>query len=233
MALQTESILPFTLRLNALEAKVIGASSYPSSDPRDTAPPKLGESSKTALRRVREIHEALERIGGDNEGLRRFIGNYEAYLPFLSLPDPSSASGAQGDPSDPSRPATGPIAEYDLVPDKVKVTMLLEAAADIKGVERDLREVELLKGRGVEGAGELEKLLPLRPQLLDRTRESQNQSQALSAARQQTTNLLVQYNEYTSALSELFLDIHRRLEYMEEAVSRVERKKRRELAERY
>lgn len=80
----------------------------------------------------------------------------EAYLPFLSLPDPSSASGAQGDPSDPSRPATGPIAEYDLVPDKVKVTMLLEAAADIKGVERDLREVELLKGRGVEGAGELE-----------------------------------------------------------------------------
>lgn len=95
-------------------------------------------------------------------------------------------------------------------------------------------------------------LLPLRPQLLDRTRESQNQSQALSAARQQTTNLLVQYNEYvsslhlpqaplrgrsltseTSALSELFLDIHRRLEYMGEAVSRVERKKRRGLAERY
>jgi protein subunit release factor B len=95
-------------------------------------------------------------------------------------------------------------------------------------------------------------LLPLRPQLLDRTRESQQQSQALSTARQHTTSLLVQYNEYvsslrlpqaplrgrsltseTSALSELFLDIHRRLEDMEESVSRAERKKRRELAERY
>jgi len=34
--------------------------------------------------------------------------------------------------------------------------MLLEAAADIKGLERDLREVEVLKGKGVEGAGQLE-----------------------------------------------------------------------------
>lgn len=34
--------------------------------------------------------------------------------------------------------------------------MLLEAAADIKGIERDLREMEVLRERGVEGAGKLE-----------------------------------------------------------------------------
>lgn len=46
--------------------------------------------------------------------------------------------------------------DVDVIPDSVKLTMVLEAAADIKGIERDLRQVEVLKGQGVEGAGSLE-----------------------------------------------------------------------------
>lgn len=34
--------------------------------------------------------------------------------------------------------------------------MILEAASDIRGAERDLREIEILKSRQVEGSGELE-----------------------------------------------------------------------------
>jgi len=71
----------------------------------------------------------------------------------------------------------------------------------------------------------------------------------MEEARRQTTELLSRYNDYvsselcndrhtllsgqTNALSDLFLDIHRRLEEMEEAVGRAERRKRKELAERY
>lgn len=44
----------------------------------------------------------------------------------------------------------------DLLPDATKLTMILEAAQDIKSAERDLREIELLKKREVEGAGMLE-----------------------------------------------------------------------------
>lgn len=35
--------------------------------------------------------------------------------------------------------------------------MILEAASDIRGAERDLREIEILKSRQVEGSGELER----------------------------------------------------------------------------
>jgi hypothetical protein len=42
------------------------------------------------------------------------------------------------------------------VPDAVKVTMLLEAASDVRVLERQLREVQVLQEKGVEGAGSLE-----------------------------------------------------------------------------
>lgn len=35
--------------------------------------------------------------------------------------------------------------------------MILEAASDIRDAERDLREIEILKSRQVEGSGELER----------------------------------------------------------------------------
>jgi hypothetical protein len=69
--------LPFILRLNALEAKVIGAPTYPDSSIQ-AGPSKLAESSKTAVRRVKEIEDCIETLGGDHEGLRRFIGNCES-----------------------------------------------------------------------------------------------------------------------------------------------------------
>jgi hypothetical protein len=77
----------------------------------------------------------------------------ETYLPLISLPDPTATASAE----ESDGPKDGAVkAEYDLVPDRVKVTMLLEAAEDIRGLERDLREVEVLKGQGVDGAGHLE-----------------------------------------------------------------------------
>lgn len=75
MTTSTDSILPFALRLNALEAKVIGTPSYPDLDARAAVSAKAGESSKTAIRRMREIEEGLEKVGGEHEGLRRFIRN--------------------------------------------------------------------------------------------------------------------------------------------------------------
>jgi len=75
MAAQTDSVLPFILRLSSIEAKIVGTQHYPGTEHRNDYPEKLGESSKTALRRVQGINEALERLGGENEGLRRFVEN--------------------------------------------------------------------------------------------------------------------------------------------------------------
>ena len=48
------------------------------------------------------------------------------------------------------------MTQADLLPDTVKLAMVLEAAWDIKAAERDLREVEVLRSRGADGAGSLE-----------------------------------------------------------------------------
>lgn len=44
----------------------------------------------------------------------------------------------------------------DLIPDQVKVSILLESKFDLISAERDLREIEVLKHRGVDGSGDLE-----------------------------------------------------------------------------
>lgn len=82
----------------------------------------------------------------------------ETYLPLLSLSDPTvpAATGFGSDANGTRSTSTAPTSEWDIVPDAVKVTMLLEAAEDIKRIERDLRDVEVFKTRGVEGSGELE-----------------------------------------------------------------------------
>lgn len=46
---------------------------------------------------------------------------------------------------------------YDDLPDAAKVAILVESKGDIISAERDLREIELLKQRGVEGSGNLER----------------------------------------------------------------------------
>jgi hypothetical protein len=48
------------------------------------------------------------------------------------------------------------VTESDLLPDLTKLTMVLEAARDVKDAERALRDIEVLKKQGAEGAGSLE-----------------------------------------------------------------------------
>ena len=68
------------------------------------------------------------------------------YLPLLVLP----TDGSHPQPEDSAS------IESDLLSDETKLTILLEAAEDIRLAERDLREIDLLKARGVEGSGSLE-----------------------------------------------------------------------------
>lgn len=66
----------------------------------------------------------------------------EGYKHLLSLPGEES-----------------PEETYDL-PDETKVALLVESRNEIIAAERDLREIELLKERGVEGSGNLESMSP-------------------------------------------------------------------------
>ncbi|ODN95335.1 hypothetical protein L198_04731 [Cryptococcus wingfieldii CBS 7118] len=214
--------LALDLRLCTLEAQLFGT------PPSSLAPPDRAPQDGAATRRVREIHERLQRLGESSEGVKRLLDGYEQYLPLLTIPHPSTPTM-----TDQASDESQPIQESDLLPDSVKLTMVLAAAEDIVGAERDLRELEVLKGKGAEGSGQLEDLIPQRPDLIRAMQESEKEGEALAQARSQVGGLLVRYTDFTSTVSELFIDLHHKMENLEEGVARVERKRRKELAERY
>ena len=50
---------------------------------------------------------------------------------------------------------TQPLVESYLLPDETKITLVLEAAPDLRDAERHLREMEIFRSHGVQGAGSL------------------------------------------------------------------------------
>jgi len=161
-ALSAVPLIPLEIRVRTLEAQILGASSsYNGSIQHAT-------KNRPITRRVTEISENLERAVASDQALKSFISGCmffsvlidrdrdtdvdrsdQAYLPLLELPLHPSQN--ETDPS--SEPV---ITKSDFMPDSVRATMVLESAQDIINLERDLREVEVLKAQGVEGAGQLE-----------------------------------------------------------------------------
>ena len=82
----------------------------------------------------------------------------EGYQPLLSLPsfDPSTSTATDDRPEANGAETSIRSIEASIIPDSSKIAILLEAAEEFRSGERDLREIELLKRRGVEGSGELE-----------------------------------------------------------------------------
>ncbi|WVF67332.1 hypothetical protein IAT40_002083 [Kwoniella sp. CBS 6097] len=204
---------------------------------------------KGVTHRMREIEDSFDRLAGQSDGLKRLLEGYEQYQSLIALPtnQPSSSTSTDG-PSDKGTVAASieqtqdekrgtqqdsMISESDLLSDRVKLSMILEAAGDIRNAERDLREIELLRTKRVEGSGSLEELLPYRPTLIKAIKETLTRSAELDRARRDVGQLLMRYNGFTSTTSELFVDVHYQLEYLEERVRALERKKKKELAERY
>jgi hypothetical protein len=221
--------LPFELRVHALESRIFGldhpgqASAGPS-------------TSRNIQRRIEDIEEALERASQSSDALKRLIEGCESfdrpsdprsstaadpaidqqYLPLLTLADhqPRNEDDA---------PQEG-ITESDLLPDSTKLTMVMEAAGDIKHAERLLRDIELLKTQEVEGSGQLHgqyptyhspgtisyvsmytgqgaddaELLPYRGALIDGIEQVRGSSVDLLATRREVNELLRRYNEFVS-----------------------------------
>ncbi|OWZ69529.1 hypothetical protein AYX14_05076 [Cryptococcus neoformans] len=167
----SSSLLPLELRLRTLEAQLFGVPSSLLSDPdspSSTSPSTL--STPPVTRRILNVAQGLHQLGESSDGVKRLLEGYEQYLALLAIPTAGglSANASSSDPNptssstEPRNPtptlasAPTPIHESSLLPDSVKLTMILEAASDIRGAERDLREIEILKSRQVEGSGELE-----------------------------------------------------------------------------
>ncbi|KAK6909142.1 hypothetical protein I204_01565 [Kwoniella mangroviensis CBS 8886] len=227
-------LLPLDIRLRTLEAQLFGVPPSIVDRPSFSQGKAKGESSKSAIRQTQEAEEIFERLSSESEGIRRLLDGYDQYLPLLNPPSTSTTTlrnDQEQDSTESNRKER--ITESDLLPDAIKLTMVLEAYNDIKGAERDLREIDLLKNKDVQGSGNLEELLPLKPNLIPSLKQTQNTSRELSKLKKELNTLLGRYNEFTTTTSDLFIDLHHQLQYLEDRVYKLERKRIKEIKERY
>ena len=77
-----KSVLPLDIRLRALEAQIFGVRST-LSDPWTLldADGKRQRDPRSLTSRVRELHEGLERISADSEGLKRLLAGCQLEPP--------------------------------------------------------------------------------------------------------------------------------------------------------
>ena len=159
-------LIHLELRLLALEAQILG----PRASYAEPTKPPVGSNF---AEKVRKVEDELERLSGQNEHLKRLLRECKIVFTSLSLgrllilsrPD----DGYKPFLSDPSIDASGSslaIIANDstgasLVPDSTKLAIVLEAGDDMKAAERDLREIDLLRSKGVDGSGNLEGQLVL------------------------------------------------------------------------
>ncbi|KAL7424538.1 hypothetical protein Q5752_000222 [Cryptotrichosporon argae] len=232
----TQPSMGLDLRLLALEASVFGVPpSY--HDSADAQRKRAGPSRARARSperpvtvRVDEARSRLEGVVKDSDALKSLWVNYDRYLPFLKLDDDPALLVKDGVPAPPDAPQPGPA---DFVGAHTRLALVLESARDIADAERQLREIDVLRARGVDGAGELEAVLPLRGNLaLGQDRLLADEA-ALGALRTDVVDLLRRYGDYTAAASDMFLELHARLSALEDAAGRLERRKRAEHAATY
>ncbi|GAA5896672.1 hypothetical protein JCM6882_005756 [Rhodosporidiobolus microsporus] len=214
--------LAIDLRLRLLESLLAPTTSSAPAHPPATAVP--------LARRIARVNEQLSAAlgtagagggggaaaagaGGASEAVRRFVQNYDLNAPLLSVapipPGSSSSSGGE-----------------DVTP-QAKVSLILEAENEIRTLERELREIQVLDERGVVGAGKLGDHEPLKPLLAELRQAATPIAASYASLETRTTSLLHQYNNYISTLSELFVSWNDVLSEAEDALSKLEKERNR------
>ncbi|POY70619.1 hypothetical protein BMF94_6397 [Rhodotorula taiwanensis] len=190
------------LRIRFLEAILLPRST--SADLGQSTPkPRVPIARHVATLRE-QLRTALE-VQGGSEAVKRFVANYDANAPLLTV-------GAL-----PAAP------ESDRLSPETKATLVLEAENEIRTLERDLRELQVLNERNVVDAGQLEEANRLQPGLVDVRAGSKPLISGYSDLETRTTALLQRYNHYISTLSELFVSWDNVLTDAEAALTRIEK----------
>ncbi|KAJ8295276.1 hypothetical protein OF846_001525 [Rhodotorula toruloides] len=198
--------LALELRLRFLESLV---------SPSSSSSPRPASSTVPLARRVSQVAtqlgQALEQSGGGTEALKRFVQNYDANSPLLTI-----------------APVLAAPDSTEVLP-QAKVALILEAEQEIRTLERELREIGVLDERGVVEAGKLGEHEKLKLLLAETRKAAAPVSASYASLEQRTTTLLQRYNDYISTLSELFVSWNDIMSEMEDSVTKLEKEKHRQL----
>ncbi|GAA5837695.1 hypothetical protein JCM5353_003820 [Sporobolomyces roseus] len=193
--------LAIDLRLRFLESLISPTSSTPS----------ISTDSTSLARRVSLIESQLKQTlesGASTEAVRRFVQNYDLNSPLLSVaPLPLN-------PPDSNDLST-----------QAKISLILEAEHDIRSLERDLRDIEILNQRGVVEAGKLPEHEALKGPVKQLETDARPVAAKYASLEARTNTLLRNYNDYITNLSELFVSWNDLVTEAEETVTKLEKER--------
>ncbi|KAF9266963.1 hypothetical protein L218DRAFT_971318 [Marasmius fiardii PR-910] len=184
---EIEPELALELRIRWLEALISGVDA--TSTARKAPEVKRGES---LIRSANELQKTLNSIVEGNDGLKRFISQYDHHAQYLT---PSFAlSGLLPDGM-----------TYDNMSSSDLETYLKEMENDIRSADRDMREIEALEAKGVTGAGKLADYVPLLPRVDNLLKSSAEDAKRVEALEKRISGIIESHAVYVDALSELFV----------------------------
>jgi hypothetical protein len=195
--------LSLELRLRWLEAIVFGVKQN-----------NVDLKRQDITRATEEIQKRLNSVVQSNEGLKKFMDQYDKHAEYLSPAFVLSGTVPSSTP------------EYqDMSPDELDA-FLLELEPDIKAAERDMQEIEvLINSKDVLGAGKLAEYEGLRDRFETLQKSHDEDIQRAEVLEQQIAALIENHSTRIDALSELFVDWDDTLTQVEQHIGRLERDK--------
>ncbi|GAA5978569.1 hypothetical protein JCM10908_004408 [Rhodotorula pacifica] len=152
-----------------------------------------------------QLRSSIEKQGNGSDAINSFVANYDANAPLLSvgsLPNEADSEGLTAE---------------------AKATLILEAEHEIRTLEKDLRELQVLNEQNVVDAGRLPDHEQLKESLAQTRTAAVPLSHKYSDLEARTTVLLQRYNHYISTMSELFVSWDDLLTEAETALTRMEK----------
>ncbi|KAJ7760562.1 hypothetical protein B0H16DRAFT_1312823 [Mycena metata] len=199
-----EPALSLELRLRWLEAILLGVKQ----DARDRKGKERESLShgETLIRAAGDLQKRLDGIVNSNDGLKRFMDNYDQHAHLLT---PSFALSE--------------APTYESMSASEIEAFLVEMEPDIRAAERDTQEIEALEKKGVTGAGKLADYETFQPRLDTLLKAHHEDLELAASLEKRVARLMENHATQVDALSELFVAWDDTVMDAEDRIVRLER----------
>lgn len=198
-----DSPLSLELRLRWLEALILGVKQT-----------NVDSGKHNIIRSAEDIRKRLDTVVQSNDGLRKFMDQYDQYAQYLS---PAFVLSGTVPSSTPTFQDMSP-AELD--------AYLSELEPDIRSAERDMSKIEtLVKSKDVLSAGKLGDYEALQDRFQAVSKAHDEDMRRAAALEKRIAALVKQHSRRVDAMSELFVDWDDALTQIDHHITKLEREK--------
>ncbi|KAG1860725.1 hypothetical protein DFJ58DRAFT_726001 [Suillus subalutaceus] len=184
--------LSLELRLRWLEALLLGVRQDARDRKGKDKVPEL-KHGETLIRLAEDVQRRLDNVIQSNDGLQRFMSKYDLHAHLLTAA--FALSGV----------LPGPAPTYENMSPEELEALLVEMEPEIRAVDRDMREIEILEQKGVTAAGKLADYETLQPRLDALLKAHQEDIRLAASLEKRIAALVDRHATHVDALSELFV----------------------------